>query len=83
MAEGQVTDRRAAQYQLARPPFVVIATQNPIDHRRHVSRCPRAQMDRFMMMLKIGYPGRQAEHEIRAIVGDAISRMSAARHAGR
>jgi len=72
MAEGQVTvDGR--RNPLARPHFV-IATQNPIDHHGTYA-LPEAQMDRFMMMLKIGYPTR--EHE-RAIVGDAISRMSAA-----
>jgi MoxR-like ATPase len=72
MAERQVTvdgDRH-----VLKSPHFVIATQNPIDHHGTYA-LPEAQMDRFMMMLKIGYPSK--EHE-RTIVADAITRMSSA-----
>lgn len=68
MAERQVTVD-GTRYPLPRPNFV-IATQNPIDQHGTYA-LPEAQMDRFMMMLRIGYPSR--EHE-RTIVGDAIAR---------
>jgi MoxR-like ATPase len=70
MAERQVTVD-GTTYQLARPHFV-IATQNPIDHQG-TYLLPEAQLDRFMMLLRIGYPG--AEDEMR-IVADAISRRA-------
>jgi MoxR-like ATPase len=54
---------------LPRPNFV-IATQNPIDQQGTYT-LPEAQLDRFMMLLRIGYPG--AEQEMR-IVADAIAR---------
>src|SRR5436305_1442410 len=68
MAEHQVT-MDGVTYQLPRPNFV-IATQNPIDHQGTYS-LPEAQLDRFMMLLRIGYPS--AEQEVR-IVADAIAR---------
>ena len=37
-------------------PFIVIATQNPIEHEGTYP-LPEAQLDRFMMRLAIGYPG--------------------------
>jgi MoxR-like ATPase len=68
MAEHQVT-MDGVTYQLPRPNFV-IATQNPIDHQGTYD-LPEAQLDRFMMLLRVGYPS--AEHEMR-IVADAIAR---------
>src|SRR5256885_3460778 len=68
MAEHQVTVD-GVSYALPRPNFV-IATQNPIDQQGTYS-LPEAQLDRFMMLIRIGYPS--AEHEMR-IVGDAIAR---------
>jgi len=44
-------------------PFIVMATQNPIE-QEGTYRLPEAQIDRFMMMIKIGYPSRQEEREI-------------------
>jgi MoxR-like ATPase len=44
-------------------PFMVIATQNPIEHEGTYP-LPEAQRDRFMLELAIGYPTRQAEIEI-------------------
>ena len=37
------------------PPFLVIATQNPIDHEGTFP-LPEAQLDRFLMKLSLGYP---------------------------
>ena len=36
-------------------PFLVIATQNPIEHEGTFP-LPEAQLDRFMLRLRIGYP---------------------------
>jgi MoxR-like ATPase len=44
-------------------PFVVIATQNPID-LDGTYRLPEAQMDRFLMRTSVGYPDADAEVEI-------------------
>ena len=45
------------------PPFMVIATQNPIEHEGTYP-LPEAQLDRFMMKVVIGYPSREKELEI-------------------
>ena len=45
------------------PPFMVIATQNPIEHEGTYP-LPEAQLDRFMMRIVIGYPTREKEREI-------------------
>lgn len=42
------------------PPFMVIATQNPID-QEGTYRLPESQLDRFLLRISIGYPGRGAE----------------------
>jgi MoxR-like ATPase len=44
-------------------PFIVMATQNPIE-QEGTYRLPEAQVDRFMMMVKVGYPSREEEREI-------------------
>jgi len=44
-------------------PFVVIATQNPIEFEG-VYQLPEAQLDRFIMKLRVGYPGRAEEFQI-------------------
>lgn len=44
-------------------PFMVIATQNPLEHEGTYP-LPEAQLDRFMMRVVIGYPSRQKELEI-------------------
>jgi len=41
-------------------PFIVIATQNPIEFEG-VYSLPEAQLDRFIMKLRIGYPDRESE----------------------
>jgi MoxR-like ATPase len=44
-------------------PFVVMATQNPIE-QEGTYRLPEAQVDRFMLMVKVGYPSRADERQI-------------------
>jgi len=46
-------------------PFMVIATQNPIEHEGTYP-LPEAQLDRFMLRLSIGYPSPEVEAEILA-----------------
>ena len=44
-------------------PFLVIATQNPLEHHGTYP-LPESQLDRFLMRLSIGYPGRAVERAI-------------------
>ncbi len=46
-------------------PFIVLATQNPIE-QEGTYPLPEAQVDRFMLMVKVGYPSREEEREIMA-----------------
>jgi MoxR-like ATPase len=46
-------------------PFVVLATQNPIE-LEGTYPLPEAQLDRFMMRLRVGYPGAEEERQILA-----------------
>jgi MoxR-like ATPase len=61
MNEGQVTIE-SHSYPLSQP-FMVIATQNPVEHHGTYP-LPESQLDRFLMRMRIGYPDRQAEREI-------------------
>ncbi len=89
MEERQVTadgTTRALQ-----PPFMVIATQNPIE-QEGTYRLPESQLDRFLMRISLGYPERSAElailddqgaahrlSEIEPVVsGDEVTAMIAA-----
>ncbi|HOO26931.1 MAG TPA: MoxR family ATPase [Lachnospiraceae bacterium] len=58
MAEGQVTVDGVTY--LLPDPFMVIATQNPVEFLGTYP-LPEAQMDRFMMRLTIGYPDKEQE----------------------
>jgi MoxR-like ATPase len=61
MNEQQVTiDGRSSH--LARP-FMVIATQNPVEHHGTYP-LPESQLDRFLMRIRIGYPDAEAAREI-------------------
>jgi MoxR-like ATPase len=61
MNELQITvDGRS--YPLAQP-FMVIATQNPVEHHGTYP-LPESQLDRFLMRIRIGYPDRSAEREV-------------------
>ncbi|NNE12772.1 MAG: MoxR family ATPase [Ilumatobacter sp.] len=42
------------------PPFMVIATQNPVE-QEGTYRLPESQLDRFLLRISLGYPGRTAE----------------------
>ncbi len=61
MAEEQVTVD-GVTYPLQRP-FVVIATQNPIEHEGTYA-LPESQLDRFLMRTAIGYPDPEAELDL-------------------
>jgi len=49
-------------------PFLVLATQNPIE-QEGTYVLPEAQVDRFMLKLKIGYPSRAEERQILDLMG--------------
>jgi MoxR-like ATPase len=61
MQERQVTIGDQT-YPLPKP-FIVMATQNPIE-QEGTYRLPEAQVDRFMIMVKVGYPARAEERQI-------------------
>ncbi|MFC4455652.1 MoxR family ATPase [Deinococcus sonorensis] len=63
MGEGQVTES-GVTHRLTQP-FVVVATQNPIEHEG-TYRLPEAQLDRFVVKLSVGYPTVQQEAEMLA-----------------
>src|SRR5450631_3221997 len=44
-------------------PFLVMATQNPVEQEGTYA-LPEAQLDRFMLMIKVGYPQKSEEREI-------------------
>lgn len=61
MNEAQVTvDNRT--HPLPHP-FLVIATQNPIEHHGTYP-LPESQLDRFLMRIRMGYPARESEKQI-------------------
>jgi MoxR-like ATPase len=61
MEEHQVTVDAVSRKLSA--PFIVVATQNPIEHEGTYP-LPEAQLDRFMMRLEMGYPARDKELEM-------------------
>lgn len=61
-------------------PFLVLATQNPIEHEGTYP-LPEAQVDRFMLKLRIDYPNREEEYKIMkrmAVTDKKIAVLSAA-----
>ncbi len=68
MQERQVTLGDTTH--LVPDPFIVLATQNPIE-QEGTYPLPEAQVDRFMLKVKVGYPTRDEEREI-------MTRMTAA-----
>ena len=72
MQEKQVTIG-GTTYKLEEP-FLVLATQNPIE-QEGTYPLPEAQVDRFMLKLRVGYPTRDEEKEImrRMASGDPIA----------
>ena len=81
MNEGQVTVD-VESYPLPQP-FLVIATQNPVEHHGTYP-LPESQMDRFLMRVRMGYPEGEAEKEIlRAAAGASqLENMQAVLSAG-
>jgi len=68
MAERRVSVD-GVTYQLE-PPFLVIATQNPVDHEGTFP-LPEAQLDRFMVRLSLGYPGKEEEVRMLELLREA------------
>ncbi len=77
MGEASVTAGRVT-YQMSRP-FMVIATQNPIE-QEGTFPLPEAQKDRFLVRLSLGYPALQDEKEMceRFQLGHPIDTLKAA-----
>jgi MoxR-like ATPase len=63
MQEGEVT--AGGETHALERPFFVLATQNPIE-QEGTYPLPEAQLDRFMLELRVGYPSRQEEEEVAA-----------------
>ena len=61
MQERQVTVDGVAH--VLRPPFTVLATQNPIEYEGTYP-LPEAQLDRFLLRLGVGYPTQEQEWEV-------------------
>jgi MoxR-like ATPase len=76
MQERQVTigDR---SYPLP-DPFIVMATQNPIE-QEGTYPLPEAQVDRFMLMVRVGYPSRQEELAVMERMTGHVSASASAR----
>jgi MoxR-like ATPase len=73
MQERQVTIGDTT-YELSFP-FLVMATQNPIE-QEGTYPLPEAQVDRFMLKLKVTYPTREEERAImEAVTGDGLPRI--------
>jgi MoxR-like ATPase len=79
MSEGQVTVEQET-YQLPRP-FMVLATQNPIEHHGTYP-LPESQLDRFMMRVRMGYPDMEDEKIIlrQQSLSSAVERLIPAMH---
>jgi MoxR-like ATPase len=58
MEEGQITS--AGRRYALDPPFLVLATQNPIE-QEGTYPLPAAQLDRFLLQIHVGYPDREDE----------------------
>ena len=90
MQERQVTTE--GETRRLGPPFLVLATQNPIEYEGTYP-LPEAQLDRFLLRMSVGYPSRADEWQVlanRAAAADRRRRAfapdrprGAARHAAR
>lgn len=65
MAERRVTVDGVTRE--LKPPFVVVATQNPVDHEGTFP-LPEAQLDRFLMKFSLGYPSMDEELQMLAML---------------
>ena len=75
MQEKQVT--LGGQTRQLPNPFLVMATQNPLD-QEGTYPLPEAQMDRFMMKVIVGYPQRDEEREVLRRMSSTVTAPSAA-----
>jgi MoxR-like ATPase len=75
MQEKQVT--LGGQTRPLPNPFLVMATQNPLD-QEGTYPLPEAQMDRFMMKVIVGYPQRDEEREVLRRMSSTVSVPTAA-----
>lgn len=73
MAERQVTLGEVT-YKMA-DPFLVLATQNPIEQEGTYA-LPEAQVDRFMLKLKVGYPTKAEERQILDLMGTSAPELT-------
>src|SRR5436190_1482116 len=73
MQERQVTIGETT-YPLA-DPFLVLATQNPLE-QEGTYQLPEAQLDRFMLKLKVGYPSRKEERQILDLMGTSAPNLN-------
>ena len=55
-------------------PFLVLATQNPIE-QEGTYNLPEAQVDRFMLKLRVGYPTKTEERQILDLMGTSAPRL--------
>jgi MoxR-like ATPase len=64
-------------------PFMVVATQNPIEHHGTYP-LPESQLDRFLMRLRIGYPPAESEKEIlkNSALSDPLAKIQPSMTAG-
>ena len=74
MAEKQVTIGEET-HRLSSP-FVVLATQNPIE-QEGTYQLPEAQLDRFMMKINVDYPSFQSEKNILDLKKNAVTKLAA------
>ena len=81
MSEAQIT---VDNYTHRLPePFLVVATQNPIEHHGTYP-LPESQLDRFLMRIRMGYPSKASEKEIvrngsgASVAETVMARMDAA-----
>lgn len=74
MNEAQVS--MDGKTQLLPQPFLVVATQNPVEHHGTYP-LPESQLDRFLMRIKMGYPSHETEREIlrKRIGGDRLDSL--------
>src|ERR1700740_567961 len=73
MQERQVTIGDST-YKLEQP-FLVLATQNPLE-QEGTYQLPEAQLDRFMLKLKVGYPSKTEERQILDLMGTSAPNFS-------
>ena len=76
MQERQVTIGDTT-YKLA-DPFLVLATQNPLE-QEGTYQLPEAQLDRFTLKLKVGYPSKAEERKILDLMGTSAPKLDVMR----